>query len=82
MSITLNLRPEIERGLLARAQQRGISLDDYLNEIVTREAGVAASQPPSTTMDNLSDLLLNSPFAGADLNLERFRDYPRPVDFE
>jgi hypothetical protein len=29
---------------------------------------------------NLSDLLLNSPFAGANLDLERFKDPPRPVD--
>lgn len=29
---------------------------------------------------NLSDLLLNSPFAGADLDLERFKDPPRSVD--
>ena len=31
---------------------------------------------------NLSDLLLNSPLAGADLNLERCQDHPRPVDIE
>ena len=30
--------------------------------------------------DNLSDLLLNSPFAGANLNLERSKDHPRSVD--
>jgi hypothetical protein len=29
---------------------------------------------------NLSDLLLRSPFAGADLDLERFKDPPRAVD--
>jgi hypothetical protein len=31
---------------------------------------------------NLSDLLLNSPFSGANLNLERCQDYPRPVEIE
>lgn len=30
--------------------------------------------------DDLSDLLLNSPFAGANLDLERSKDYPRQVD--
>jgi hypothetical protein len=30
--------------------------------------------------DNLSDLLLNSPFAGANLDLERSKDHPRSVD--
>jgi hypothetical protein len=47
-----------------------VSLDDYLQEIVTTRA------------KNLSDLLLNSPFAGAGLNLERSQDYPRPTELE
>jgi hypothetical protein len=37
------------------------------------------SRPPKQ-FDNLSDLLLNSPFAGANLDLGRPKDYPRPVD--
>jgi len=82
MTVTLNLKPEVEKGLIARARERGVSLDDYLQEIVTREAGVPPSSPSSTEAKNLSDLLLNSPFAGADLNLERSRDYPRPTELE
>jgi len=30
MNVTLNLKPEIEKGLMARAHARGVSLDDYL----------------------------------------------------
>jgi hypothetical protein len=82
MTVTLTLNPEVEKSLLARARERGVSLDDYLQEIVTREAGVSPSQPSSTKAKNLSDLLLNSPFAGAGLNLERSRDYPRPTELE
>jgi hypothetical protein len=83
MTVTLSLDPEIEKGLMARAQARGISLDDYLQELVAREAGVpliAKPQPVHKRFKNLSDLLLNSPFAGADLDLERIKDDPRPVD--
>jgi hypothetical protein len=83
MNVTLNLNPEVEKGLLARAQARGVSLDDYLQELVAREAGLpggAEPRPAHERFDNLSDLLLNSPFAGADLNLERSGDFPRPVD--
>ena len=40
MNVTLSLNPEVEKGLLARAQERGVSLNDYLQEIVTREAGL------------------------------------------
>jgi len=82
MTVTLNLNSEVEKGLIARARERGVSLDDYLQEIVTREAGVPASPPSSTKATNLSDLLLNSPFAGAGLNLERSQDYPRLTELE
>ncbi|MBK5295452.1 MAG: hypothetical protein JJE04_27715 [Acidobacteriia bacterium] len=68
---------------MARAQARGVSLDDYLQELVAREAGLPAAEegrPIHRRFDNLSDLLLNSPFAGANLDLERPKDFPRPVD--
>ena len=83
MNVTLNLNPEVEKGLMARAHARGVSLDDYLRELLAREAGlpVSADPPPvHKQFDNLSDLLLHSPFAGANLDLERSKDYPRPVD--
>jgi hypothetical protein len=83
MNVTLNLKPEIEKGLMARAHARGVSLDDYLQELIAKEAGLpdaAEPRPIQKQFDNLSDLLLNSPFAGADLDLERSKDYPRPVD--
>ena len=83
MNVTLSLNPEVEKGLTARAQARGLSLDDYLQELIAREAGLPGfAEPPQAEkrFDNLSDLLLNSPFAGANLDLERSKDYPRPVD--
>ena len=83
MNVTLSLNPEVEKGLMARAHARGVSLDDYLQELVVREAGLPEpAEPPQARkrFDNLSDLLLNSPFAGANLDLERSKDYPRPVD--
>ena len=81
MNVTLSLNPEAERKLTARARARGVSLGEYLQELVAREAGLSgdAEQTPKQ-FDNLSDLLLNSPFAGANLDLGRPKDYPRPVD--
>lgn len=38
MTITLDLKPDIERGLLERAQLRGLSPDEYIQEMVTRES--------------------------------------------
>jgi hypothetical protein len=43
MTITLSLKPEVERSLLARAKERGLTLDAYLDELVQREAGLVAS---------------------------------------
>jgi hypothetical protein len=83
MNVTLDLSPEVEKDLMARAHARGVSLDDYLQDLVAREVAlpVTADPPPVyKQFDNLSDLLLNSPFAGANLDLERSKDYPRPVD--
>lgn len=47
MTITLELRPEVERGLLAQAQAKGISLTDYVEEIVAREAHVSMAEAPT-----------------------------------
>lgn len=47
MTITLDLKPEIERGLLAQAQAKGISLTDYVKEIVVREAHVSMTEAPA-----------------------------------
>ena len=84
MDVTLSLNPDVEKGLLARARERGVSLDAYLQEMVAREAGLSQPAGPQAAelkrFDNLSDLLLNSPFAGGDLDLERSKDYPRQVD--
>jgi hypothetical protein len=85
MTVTLNLNPEVEKDLMARAHARGVSLDDYIQELVAKEAGLPVAAEPHATLqrfDNLSDLLLSSPFAGANLDLDRSRDYPRPVDLE
>ena len=55
MDVTLSLDPEIERGLIARAHTRGVSLDDYLHELVAREARlpVAAGARPIPRRDPL-----------------------------
>jgi hypothetical protein len=64
--------PEVEKG-------------DYLQELIAREAGLPGAPDPvpvHNRFDNLSDLLLSSPFAGANVDLERSKDHPRAVDLE
>jgi hypothetical protein len=61
---------------MARAHARGVSLDDYLQELVAKEAGLpvaADPRPIDKRFDNLSDLLLDSPFAGANFDPEAAR---------
>jgi hypothetical protein len=55
MTITLDLQPEIERALLARATARGLSLSELLSEIVVREARVSPEQLPRRTGQELID---------------------------
>lgn len=81
MTVTFDLSAEVEKRLAEQAKERGVSLHDYLQEIVIREASLPTALP-STKASNLSDLLLKSPFAEANLNLERYRDFPRQIEFE
>ncbi len=46
MTIQLDLEPEVERGLLTQAQVRGLSLEEYVRQIVTRDA----QRPPSAAL--------------------------------
>lgn len=43
MTVTLNLRPELEAGLLAQAQARGMSVEEYVLSVV--EGAVLAVTP-------------------------------------
>jgi len=58
MTITIDLRPEIESGLLAQAKARGVSLTDYVKEIVVREAHVSLveAEPKPRTGQALIDV--------------------------
>ena len=48
MSVTLHLSPQVERNLTALAQERGLSLSDYLEEIAAREAIQQEAKPDVT----------------------------------
>jgi hypothetical protein len=44
MTVPFDLNPELEQGLLAQARERGVSVGDYLREIVSRQVRDTASQ--------------------------------------
>ncbi len=45
MTVTLNLKPEVEAVLLAQAQAIGVSLEDYLGRIVEERIGAGSARP-------------------------------------
>ena len=84
MVITIDLQPEIERGLLAQAQAKGVSLTDYVQEIVVREARVGEAAENASEAKNLFELF--TPVRGLltdeeiDTLFARNRSPSRPVD--
>jgi hypothetical protein len=44
VTVTLNLRPEIEAGLLAQAQAAGMSIEEYLQQLVEKEVPAPATE--------------------------------------
>lgn len=49
MTLTIDLEPQIERSLSARAEAKGVSLSDYVGEIVAREASQQESSAGPTS---------------------------------
>ncbi len=73
----LELKPELEAGLLAQAHARGLSLLEYLNEVLARAA--VSEKPRPAGRKSLALLFAESPLKGLDLKFERDQDMVRPV---
>ena len=78
MTVTLHLPEDLEKKLAERAKDRGLSLGDYLQEVVASDVRKSAT----SQFRNLSDLLASSPLFGADLDLNRLEDPPRSIDLD
>ncbi len=76
MTVKLDLKPEIEAGLLARATARGLSLEAYLDQVLQH---AAASKQRRADRKSLARLFAESPLKGLDLIFERDPDRGRPV---
>ena len=85
MAVTIHLPPQKEAELIEQARTHGLSVEDWLLDLAAR--AVEEDLPTSRLgrkrePANLPDLLIHSPFAGANLDLERLADFPRPGDLE
>ena len=52
MTVTLQLPPEIEQGLLLLAQSRGVSLDQYVEVLLRQQVAAVPAEPdPDSSAD-------------------------------
>jgi hypothetical protein len=72
----VELKPEIEAGLLAQAHARGLSLEAYLEDIL---ASAAAAKPRAEGRKSLARLFAESPLKGLNLTFARDPDQGRPI---
>jgi hypothetical protein len=61
MTISLELKPEVEANLAAQARARGMLLDAYLQSVIeelagTQTAGLASLQEIESTLDALAEM--------------------------
>ena len=78
--MTIEIRkPELERLIRERMERGGFrNVEDALIDAL--KAPPAEQAPPRAPKKPLGQFLLVSPLRGSGLNLDRQRDYPRPIN--
>lgn len=77
--MTIELKPDQERIIQEEIRSGHFRSP---NEVIDHAlAGLRGKNPqPKKPRRNLADVLSEPPFAGSELNLERIRDYPGPLN--
>jgi Arc/MetJ-type ribon-helix-helix transcriptional regulator len=79
--MTIKVKPEQERIIQAEIDSgRFRSPDEVLDHALAALREKKPNRPSATRRRNLAQFLMESPLAGAELNLERQKDYGRPID--
>jgi Arc/MetJ-type ribon-helix-helix transcriptional regulator len=82
--MTIELKPEQERIIREEIQSGHFrspdEVLDYAFAALREKSNVAQAMAPARPRKKLYDLLTQPPFAGSELDLERQKDYPRPVN--
>ncbi len=82
--MTIELKPEQERIVREEIQSGHFrspdEVLDYAFAALREKSNVTQATIPARPRKKLYDLLTQPPFTGSELNLERQKDYPRPVD--
>ena len=77
MTITLDIKPEVEAELAAQAAARGMDVKEYAASLLEEAAHASDGSKPTK---NLVEFLRESPLVGVELNLERDKDTGRDVE--
>ena len=78
--MTINLKPEQERIIQAEIESGHFrSPDEVLDHALAALQEKEQNRKAATPRKNLAQFLIESPLAGAELNLERQKDYGRPI---
>jgi Arc/MetJ-type ribon-helix-helix transcriptional regulator len=79
--MTITLKPEHERIIQAEIQNGHFrSPDEVLDHALAALQEKERKRQTAAPRKNLAQFLLESPLAGAELNLERQKDYGRPIE--
>ena len=78
--MTVELKPETERLVQEEIQKGSVHSVDELIVRGVRALREGTTIAPREPRENLADFLMQSPFAGSELVIERQKDADRPVD--
>ncbi len=75
MTLTIEIKPEIEAELAAQAASRGMNVPAYAAALLEQ-----AAQPSGKPKKSLVEFLRESPLVGLELDLERNKDTGRDIE--
>ena len=77
MTITVDIRPEVQAALARQAAAQGIGIDAYAASVLEEAAHLPAAHPAPPAKDMVE---LFAPLRGLNLNFERDRDPGRDIE--
>ena len=78
MTITVEIKPEVEAELAAQAAARGMDVSSYAASLLEKAAQPAEEQPKPKK--SLVEFFRKSPLVGLELDLERDKDTGRDIE--
>lgn len=77
MTITIEIKPELEAELAAQAAAKGMDVSAYAASLLEQAAQLSTQEPRK---QSLVEFVMNSPLRGSNLNLERDKDTGRDIE--